>query len=203
MTARSPSVGPVFEHVLRAAQAGAGWAFSRLYESLAPAVTGYLRAQGADDPEDLTSEVFIKVFKGCHSFAGSEAQFRSWVFAIAHCRLVDARRAKTRRHDVQTLDVGRLQDAEGPTSAAAEDEALGRLAAEWAAKLLAELSPDQRDVLALRLIAGMSVEDVAAVLAKPPTAVKALQRRALAALRRKFGVTALSPGGTPDEERAP
>lgn len=200
---RSPSFDPMFEHVLRAAQAGAGWAFTRLYESLAPAVTGYLRAQGTDDPEDLTSEVFMKVLTGCGSFTGSEAQFRSWVFAIAHSRLVDARRAKTRAHDAQTLVAGRLHDVQAPTAAAAEDEALGRLAAEWAARLLTELSPDQRDVLALRLIAGMSVEEVAAVVAKRPTAVKALQRRALATLRRKLGAAGLDSASAPDQEREP
>jgi RNA polymerase sigma factor (sigma-70 family) len=185
--ARSPSLDPNFEEVLTAAQAGAAWGLTRLYESLAPAVAGYLRAQGADDPEDLTSEVFIKVFMGCGSFAGSEAQFRSWVFTVAHSRLIDARRAKTRTHEVQPLDAGSLRDSQGPTTAAAEDEALGRLATERATALLDDLSPDQRDVLALRLISQMSVEEVAVVLDKPPGAIKALQRRALATLRRRLG----------------
>ena len=179
---------PVFEHVLGAAQAGAGWAFTRLYESLAPAVAGYLRAQGVDDPEDLTSEVFIKVFIGCRSFAGNEAQFRRWVFSVAHCRVVDARRAKARGHEVQTLDASNLDEGRGPAAVAAEDEALGRLATERTAAVLGELSPDQRNVLALRLICQMSVQEVADVLDKPPGAIKALQRRALATLRRKFGV---------------
>jgi RNA polymerase sigma factor (sigma-70 family) len=188
MMARLTDLDAVFEHVLRAAQAGAGWAFTRLYESLAPAVVGYLRAQGADDPEDLTSEVFLKVFTGCRSFTGDEAQFRSWVFSVAHSRLVDARRAKARTPDVQTLDVGNLDEGQVPTTAAAEEEALGRLATERTAQILADLTPDQRDVLALRLICQMSVQEVAVVLDKPPGAIKALQRRALAALRRKLGV---------------
>ena len=187
MIPRSRSQQPVFEQLLEEAQAGAGWAFARLYESLAPAVAGYLRAQGADDPEDLTSEVFIKVFTGCGSFAGTEAQFRSWVFSIAHCRLIDARRAKSRTHDVRLLGAEDLHDGQEPTSAAAEDEALGRLGTERATKLLGELSPDQRDVLALRLISQMSVAEVAVVLEKPPGAIKALQRRALATLRRRLG----------------
>ena len=189
----SPDFDPAFEHVLSEAQAGAGWAFTRLYKSLAPAVAGYLRAQGADNPDDLTSEVFIKVLTGTGSFAGSEAQFRSWVFTIARCRLIDARRAKTRAHEEETLNGGSQHDVQGPTSAAAEDEALARLAAERVAKLLGELSPGQRDVLALRLIARMSVEEVATTLGKQPSAVKALQRRALATLRRRLSVKALGP----------
>jgi RNA polymerase sigma-70 factor (ECF subfamily) len=193
MMARVSDFDAAFERVLEAAQAGAGWAYTHLYESLAPAVAGYLRAQGVEDPEDLTSEVFIKVFTGCRSFAGDEAQFRSWVFTVAHCRVVDARRAKARTEEVQTFGPGNLDDGQGPTAPAAEDEALGRLATERAAEVLRDLSPDQRDVLALRLICQMSVQEVAAVLDKPPGAIKALQRRALASLRRKFGVPARPP----------
>ena len=158
------SLGPVFEHVLGAAQSGAGWALARLYESLAPAVNGYLRAQGADDPEDLTSEVFIKVLTGCSAFSGNEAQFRSWVFSVAYCRLVDARRAKTRTHDHEVSDPARVRGDQGPVSAAAEEEALGRLATEQTTELLSHLSPDKRDVLLLRLLGQMSVQEVAAVL---------------------------------------
>ncbi|MGH9284979.1 MAG: sigma-70 family RNA polymerase sigma factor, partial [Acidimicrobiales bacterium] len=73
-------LGPAFDAVLAAAQAGAGWAFSRLYEGLAPAVAGYFRSQRVSEPEDLTSEVFLTVFSRLACFAGGEAQFRSWVF---------------------------------------------------------------------------------------------------------------------------
>jgi len=52
--------------------------------------------------------------------------------------------------------------------------------------LLDTLTPDQRDVLALRLIAGLTVKEVAASLAKQPGAVKTLHRRALSALRPKL-----------------
>src|SRR5688500_8205328 len=87
----SPRRGLAFDNVLAAAQEGAGWARTRLYEWLAPVVAGYLRARGAGDPEDLTSEAFVSVFSGCESFSGDATQFRSWVLRIAHCRLVDAR----------------------------------------------------------------------------------------------------------------
>jgi RNA polymerase sigma-70 factor (ECF subfamily) len=70
------------------------WAFERLYADLAPVVAGYLRVQGAAEPEDLTSEVFLGVFTGIDSFEGSETQFRSWVFTIAYSRLVDERRRR-------------------------------------------------------------------------------------------------------------
>jgi RNA polymerase sigma-70 factor (ECF subfamily) len=66
---------------------------------------------------------------------------------------------------------------------------MDRLALDEVRQVLATLTMDQRDVLALRIVSQMSVEEVAAALGKPPGAVKALQRRALATLRRR-----LAPG---------
>ncbi len=174
------TIGWGFEGVLAGAQQGAGWACTRLYETLAPAVHGYLRSQGARDPADLTSTVFLAVFSRCGSFSGNEAQFRSWVFTIAHHRLVDDRRAAGRTPPLEPLDDG-LSTA---TSAPAEDLAMQHLGEERVVGLLAGLTADQRAVLAMRVIADMTVDEVAAVLGKRPEAVKALQRRGLDALRR-------------------
>jgi RNA polymerase sigma factor (sigma-70 family) len=168
--------------MLAAAQQGAGWACTRLYETLSPAVFGFLRAQGARDPADLTSEVFLAVFSRCGSFSGNEAQFRSWVFTIAHHRLVDERRAAARRPPPEPLDDAPA--ARTPVSAAAEDVAIQRLGVERVTELLGVLTDDQRAVLTLRVIAGMTVDEVASTLGKPPGAVKALQHRGLESLRR-------------------
>ena len=178
--------GPPFDKVLAAAQAGAGWARTRLYEWLAPVVAGYLRARGAGEPDDLTSDAFVRVFSGCESFSGDEVQFRSWVLRIAHCRLVDARRAENRRPEMEPLHSESSLLRDEPTMPTAEDEALRTLGTERMRRLLDTLTPDQRDVLYLRLIAGLTVKEVAASLAKQPGAVKALHRRGLAALRRRM-----------------
>lgn len=176
--------------MLAAAQQGAGWACTRLYETLAPAVHGFLRVQGARDPSDLTSEVFLAVLSRCGSFSGTEAQFRSWVFTIAHHRLIDDRRAAGRTPPLEPLDGARTGGA--LLSAAAEEVAMQRLGRERVAELLAALTDDQRAVLTLRVIADMTVDDVASALDKPPGAVKALQRRGLEALRRKLASEGVS-----------
>ena len=90
-------MGPAFDDVLAAAQAGAGWAFEVLYRDLAPAVTGYLRLHGAAEPDDLASETFLGVFTGLAGFSGDEDALRSWVFTIAHRRLIEDRRGGKRR----------------------------------------------------------------------------------------------------------
>ncbi|HEX2274918.1 MAG TPA: sigma-70 family RNA polymerase sigma factor [Acidimicrobiales bacterium] len=186
------SLGLGFDDVLGAARQGAGWACSRLYESLAPAVAGYARAQGAQDPEDLTSEVFLAVFSGIRSFSGDEAHFRSWVFTIAHRRVIDDRRARTRRPPPRSLEAEPVPERRGTSSQSAEDDALGAMGMERVRTVLAKLSPDQRDVIALRVIGDLSVEQAAAALGKQPGAVKTLQRRALATLRRQLSAQGVS-----------
>lgn len=152
-------------------------------------MAGYLRVQGAAEPDDLTSEVFVGVFRGLAAFRGTEEQFRSWVFTIAHHRLVDERRRAARRPARADLAPETADTALAPS---AEQEALQRLSTERVRRICEGLLPDQRDVLVLRLVGGLTVGEVAAATGKSPGAVKALQRRALDAVRRGFereGVT--------------
>jgi RNA polymerase sigma factor (sigma-70 family) len=177
----SGRMGDQFDACLAAAKAGAGWAAERIWRSLAPAVVGYLRVQGAAEPEDLASEVFVGVFRSLGSFSGSEEQFRSWVFTIAHRRLVDERRRLGRRPAAAPL-------AEAADTASvdrsAEQEALARLSEQRVRELCGRLVGEQRDVLLLRLVGGLTVVEVADALGKSEGAVKALQRRAVAGLRK-------------------
>lgn len=172
-------LGESFDSVLAAARAGGGWAFERLWNAYVRPVTGYLRLQGAREPDDVASEVFLSAFGALNRFAGDEAAFRSWLFTIAHRRLLDARRAAARRPVEQPLEEAADGVEPGP-----EPEVLRRLAEERVRALCGRLVEDQRDVLLLRLVAGVTIEEVAGTLDKSPGAVKALQRRGLAALRK-------------------
>ena len=86
-----------FDSILTAAQAGADWAWRKIYDDLYATVVGYFRVQGATDAEALASDVLLQLAKSVSSFSGSYDQFRSWVFTIAHNRLIDDRRRKGRR----------------------------------------------------------------------------------------------------------
>ena len=186
------TVGLAFEQVLAAAQAGAGWARTRLYEDLAPAVAGYVRSQGVPEVADTTSDVFVSVLSRLGSFRGDERQFRSWVFTIAYRRVADEWRARARPTRPTPVDPVELAGRSDATAPAAEEQAMATVGNERLRRLLAELTPDQRQVLALRVIADLSVDDVAEIVARPPGAVKALQHRAIAALRRKIADEAVS-----------
>jgi RNA polymerase sigma-70 factor (ECF subfamily) len=164
-----------------AARDGSAPAFERIYRALAPSVASYLRWNGASDVDSLTNQVMAQVHRNLHRFTGDEASFRSWAFTIAHHRMVDDRRATSRRPAIVDAAV-----EESWSVGDAEEDALAVLSDERLRDLLQGLSPDQRDVLLLRIVADLSLEDVAQALGKRRGAVKSLQHRALAALRRQL-----------------
>jgi RNA polymerase sigma-70 factor (ECF subfamily) len=165
---------------VNAARAGAGWGLEHIYESLAPAVAGLFRAQGVDDPDDLTSEVFVGVLRNLAWFDGDATSFRSWVFTIAYRRLTDERRRGARRPAPIPL-------ADLPEPRAADDvdyEVERSLAAQRVRALCDRLVPAQRDVILLRVFGDLTVDQVAGVVGKSRGAVKALQRRGYATITR-------------------
>jgi RNA polymerase sigma-70 factor (ECF subfamily) len=172
-----------FQTLLAAARQGAEWAWAQLYREYAPPVLRYLKARGAHEPEDLLGEVFLQLVRNLPGFEGDERDFRAWVFMIAHNRLVDEVRASGRNpsepvpHDV----LGELS-----ATGHAEEDAMQRLGEQEVLRTLSRLTADQRDVLFLRFFARLTAEEVARVLGKRVGAVKALQSRALATIRREM-----------------
>jgi RNA polymerase sigma factor (sigma-70 family) len=169
-----------FDSHLTAARSGAERAWTELYRAFSPTVLGYLRGQGAPEAEDLTGEVFLQVVRDLHSFEGDRPAFKAWVLTIAHHRFIDQRR-RARRRPVELVAV---PDEPKRTAPDAEVEALALLGAERVRELMAALSPDQRAVLLLRIVGDLTIEEIARAVGKRPGAVKALQRRGLAALGR-------------------
>ncbi|HUR15365.1 MAG TPA: sigma-70 family RNA polymerase sigma factor [Mycobacteriales bacterium] len=178
------------EDALRAAQAGQAWAARVLYEELSPRVLGYLRAKGAAEPEDLTSEVFLTVFGRIGTVTGGMAGLRTFAFSVAHARLVDEYRRRARRQPATEY----APESDPRTSTAAEDDGLVAVQTARVRALLDTLASDQRDVLVLRILGDLSVEQVAEVLGTSEGAVKQRQRRGLLALRKRLeraGITTI------------
>ncbi|QZY28335.1 RNA polymerase sigma factor [Nocardioides coralli] len=170
---------PPDQHTLDAARRGEQWACTEVWLCLAPRVRAFLHARGSREPDDLTSEVFLAVFRGLDGFVGGPDQFVAFVFTVARRRLVDELRRRSRRPVLAEW----AEEDDTRLCESAEHEALLRVEDRDVRDLLLLLSPDQREVLELRLLADLTVAQVAEVLGKPPGAVKALQRRGLAALR--------------------
>ena len=179
-----------FAAVLDAARAGEEWAWREIYEALSPAVLGYLRGRGVADPDDLAGEVFIQVVRDLPRFDGGWRAFRAWTLTIARNRLFDERRRLARRPDHPHADPAAVAEtataSPAPATGDVTEDARARLELERVTRVLARLSPDQRDVLLLRIVGDLSLDEVARVVGKRRGAVKQLQRRGLAAIRRRL-----------------
>jgi RNA polymerase sigma-70 factor (ECF subfamily) len=167
------------DDVVRDAVSGDPLAFRELYDALAPKVLGYLRARGVEDPEGLTSEVFLAVYPRLPGLTGGAAGLRTLIFSVAHARVVDDARRRSRRPTSFSYD----PEFDERTIDSAEHVAVASLEAERALELMSELNDDQRAVVTLRIIGDLSLEQTADVTGKTVASVKQLQRRGLARLR--------------------
>lgn len=182
-----------FESVLAAAQSGAEWAWERLFEGLHAQLVGYFRMNGARDPENLAGDVFLRAARAIGRFEGTEGKFRSWMFTIAHNRLVDERR-RGHQYVYPSDDID-----PGADPGDVEDRAVGRIDAAWVADVFAQLTDEQRSVLFMRIVSQLSIQEIAEVMGKRPGAIKALLLRGL---RRARKIAANHPHLNDDERRS-
>lgn len=182
-------IGDGFDRVLARARDGDEFAWTVLYDDLSGPLIGYLRGRGAPEPEDQLGETFLQVARDLPRFAGDEVGFRSWVFTIAHRRLLDAARTR-RRRPTTPLPPERLVPISDALRGTEDDVemAAGRLVDRGLlAGLLAHLTEEQREVVLLRFVADLDTVTVGAVTGRSANAVAAVTRRALAALREALG----------------
>lgn len=166
------------DDTLARALAGDEAGFLELWRSLQPRLLRFLRVLRCDDPDDVASETWLHVVRDMHRFSGGDEDFRRWLFAIARNRAIDAARARSRRpaRPVSSgLDI--LADRQ-----AVEDQVLDVISVEGAVAILARLSPDQAEAVALRVIAGLDTPDAAKILGKSAGAVRVALHRGLKAL---------------------
>jgi RNA polymerase sigma-70 factor (ECF subfamily) len=182
---RSPDTGPVigaaFGVRLAEAQGGDEDAFACLFRDVQPALLRYLRVTAPGAADDVASETWLQVVRDLHKFKkGGADDFRAWLFTIGRHRAVDAARSRNRFRDRVLTE----EFATQPLTAGnpVEDEVLYGLSTRQAIALVAGLSKDQAEVVALRIIAGLDTEAVARILRKSPGAIRVALHRGLRAL---------------------
>lgn len=159
--------------------------FSLVYRTYASQVLGYLTARGVEDPEAVMQEVFLAVLPRLETVSGGVPGLRTFLFSVAHARMVDDHRRQSRTPVKLPFDA----ELDLREESSAEAEALQHVSpAEVLGLLQKVLQDDQREVLTLRIIGGLTVDQVAAVMGKSAGAVKQLQRRALSRLREESAV---------------
>jgi RNA polymerase sigma-70 factor (ECF subfamily) len=173
------------EAMVRDARAGDTDALGQLYDTYRDRVARFAtgRLGDAEKAEDVTSETFEAVLRNLGAYRPG-TDFEAWLFTIAHRRVTDVFRRRSRRREV-ALDETVQAAVGGPEEAVLAAERRVEVAGAFG-----RLCADQQEVLALRVLGGLSATQAGEVLGKSEGAVRIAQHRALRSLREAMGVTA-------------
>jgi RNA polymerase sigma-70 factor, ECF subfamily len=176
------------EEAIAGAVGGDRDALAQLWRTYQHLLLRYFRGKGMTEPEDLASIVWIEVAKGLPSFEGSSDDFRRWLFTIASRRRIDEIRRDRRRRrrdehvSAATTDAPTNQTVDHYERTAALDRAIA---------LVRTLPPDQAEAVLLRVVADLTVVDVAAIMGRSEGSVRVLVHRGLARLSERVEPTAV------------
>ena len=176
------------------AQQGDQQAFASLYEQYSPLVHRFLRRRldGSEQiVEDLTEDVFVKVYEKLDRYVERGLPFTAWLYRITHNHLVDYLRTLPRLAAHPLDEVAKMPERE--TTRETTSEYTRGLARQSLEPALARLTSEQRRAVELRFMHGMSVAETATVMGCSDEAVKKLQARALANLRRRLSPAPAAP----------
>jgi RNA polymerase sigma-70 factor, ECF subfamily len=173
------------------AQAGDRVAMEGLVAQLRPRVFRYVLARVLDPhtADDVTQEVAMTVVAALPRYVDQGRPVTAWVFGIAANKVREQRRSSARR---QEASVDAVVERAGDERLEPEHAAMRLDAARQVAAGLATLPELHAEILRLRVAAGLSAEETAAVLDMTPGAVRVAQHRALARLRASHCLDALS-----------
>jgi len=160
------------------ARDGSREAFGLLYERHRATIARYVaaRIRDAADAEDLTEAIFESAWRTMGRYREQGVPFLAWLYRLAHNRVVDHYRALRPTTTLIPEIHESIEDTSAPLDLNIDSADL--LAA------LHDLTDDQRAVIVLRFVQGMSGREVAQAMDKREDAIRALQFRALATLRR-------------------
>ena len=164
-------------------------ALEAIYDLYAPKIHRYLyrRLGDADLADDLTAQVFLRMLEAIQKGQAWKTSFSGWLYRIAHNLVVDHFRRRSRTRSVSLDDAPPLLAADGNPV----EMTNRKLAHERLLLAVQQLTHDQAQVVAMRFLEGHSVFEVASALGKSEGAVKALQYRAVIALRGLMSVQSI------------
>ncbi len=160
-------------------------AWEALYRHCRPRLFRYARRRLASDHEadDAVSEAFIRALAQIAGFTWQRAGFDAWMYGITRNVVLETHRRSSRRAAIdlrvqgeqRAHPVGSTENPGADLEAADERDLLLRA--------LDRLQPNEREIIELRVIGGLSSDDIAVVLDKRPGAIRMAQSRALKRLR--------------------
>ncbi len=169
------------ESLLQRAQALDAQALAQLHDRYYPAVYRYVRYRLENEQvvEDISSEVFLRLLDHLHRRKGEIRDLRAWLLGTAANLINEHLRHKYRRPTDNLADHESLPSGEDVHRAAEQNESQRAVR-----QALRRLTREQQHVLALRFSQDLSIEETARIMNKTIGAVKVLQFRALASIRK-------------------
>ncbi|MGF1664569.1 MAG: RNA polymerase sigma factor [Kineosporiaceae bacterium] len=179
MTGSDPPdpAGRDFPRLLAAAVAGDQEAFRVVWRARHPPLVRYLRVLCGDAAEDVAADTWLAVIPRLATFQGDEAAFGRWLVVIARNRARDVARRAARHPETPAADPPDVR-----VTGDAADAALETITTRAALALVATLPREQAEMVALRVVVGLDVADVAAIVGRSPGAVRVAVHRGLRAL---------------------
>ena len=170
--------------VIRLVEKAAGGdveAYGELYSIYLARIYRYVFHQVRDKmiAEDVTEEVFVKAWKAIDTCRGREKTFLPWLYRIAQNHVIDNLRKRKKQPSIEMEAVGEVGS---PQPEVGED-----LERQELLKVIAHLPQNQRQVIILKFIEGLDNPEIASIMGKSQGAVRVLQMRALARLRKYLG----------------
>jgi RNA polymerase sigma-70 factor (ECF subfamily) len=162
------------------AAAGDFEAFGELYNIYLDRIYRYVFYQVKDKmtAEDLIEEIFVKAWKAIGSYRGKGQAFSPWLYRIAHNYLVDYFR-KSQKHRSLEIEIA-------AAAASLEQESERKAARQELMEAVSYLRDNQRQVIILKFIEGLDNHEIAQIMGKSQGAIRILQMRALATLRKRL-----------------
>jgi RNA polymerase sigma-70 factor (ECF subfamily) len=190
-TGESESAGAESDVILRAAlhgvRRGDEESFAILYRHHNSRLTRFLQARlvgSGVDADEVASETWMSVARDVRKFEGGPTEFRSWLYAIARNRMMDAIRLR----DKQVRPTEDLEEAFWlPSSANVEREIEASESVQRVMNEIAKLPLGQGEVILLRVVSDLSVEETAKVLGKTANTVRVLAHRGMKTLQEALG----------------
>jgi RNA polymerase sigma-70 factor (ECF subfamily) len=157
-------------------------ALGEIYDAYAAKIYSYLYHRIGDSSvaEDLCGDVFIRMLEAIASGRAWSSSLQGWLYRIAHNLIIDHYRRQTKRDGPELDEAWMAPENYGETFEGLFHTAQLRTAMRF-------LTEEQRQVVVLKFVEGLSNAEVADVLGKTEGAIKALQHRALTSIRRIVG----------------
>jgi len=161
------------EKLIKALKKREDWAYDLLYDKYAPMIAGIAKSYlGIDDIDDVIQEVFVRVYKGIKKFRG-DSSLSTWIYRIAVNVCKDMMGKYKKRKELLTdFDSEEIPCIEPRSDSSPVESMISELTIEALEKALDQLSEEDRLLIRLRDIEGLSYDEISKIINKPVGTVK-------------------------------